>query len=104
MPDVARVFQALGDPTRRALVEAVTQAPLSVSRLAERLDVTLTAVGQHLQVLEDAGLVRTEKTGRIRSCQLDRPGLDALQNWLHARRSPLEQALDRLGDTLNDAG
>jgi DNA-binding transcriptional ArsR family regulator len=99
-PDVAKVFYALGDPTRRALIEAVTDAPLSVSKLAERLNVTLTAVGQHLQVLEEAGLVQTEKTGRTRTCQLARPGLDALDGWIKARKSPLEQALDRLGDVL----
>ncbi|HWU50670.1 MAG TPA: metalloregulator ArsR/SmtB family transcription factor [Asticcacaulis sp.] len=101
-PDVAKVFHALGDPTRRALIEAVTDAPLSVSKLAERLEVTLTAVGQHLQVLEEAGLVRTEKIGRTRTCQLARPGLDALEGWIKARKSPLEQALDRLGDVLDE--
>ncbi len=101
-PDPARVLTALGDPTRRALVEAVTNNPMSVSRLAERLGVTLTAVGQHLQVLEDCGLVRTEKVGRTRTCQLDRPGLAALDQWLKDRRSPIEQALDRLGDLMGD--
>ena len=101
-PDIARVFHALGDPTRRALIEAVTDAPLSVSKLAERLSVTLTAVGQHLQVLEEAGLVRTEKLGRTRTCRLAQPGLLALEGWLRARRSPLEQALDRLADVLDE--
>ncbi|MDI7775165.1 metalloregulator ArsR/SmtB family transcription factor [Asticcacaulis sp. EMRT-3] len=101
IPDVARVFYALGDPTRRALVEAVTDAPLSVSRLAEHLGVTLTAVGQHVQVLEEAGLVKTEKIGRTRTCQLDQPGLEALKLWISNRRSPLEQKLDRLGDLLD---
>ncbi len=99
----AQVFQALGDPTRRTLVEALTDGPMSVSRLAERLGVTLTAVGQHLAVLEAAGLVATEKLGRTRTCRLVRPGLDALEHWLRDRRSPLEKQLDRLGDMLDEA-
>src|SRR6185503_12449464 len=87
--DPARVFQALGDPTRRAIVEMVSERPRSVSRLAEPLGVTLTAVGQHLQVLEDCGLVRTEKVGRVRTCQVDPTGLDVLDRWTKARRHPL---------------
>ena len=64
-PDIDRVFHALGDPSRRAIVEKLSEGPLSVSRLAEPLDITLAAVVQHLQVLEESGLVQTEKVGRM---------------------------------------
>ena len=72
---VDRVFHALGNPTRRAIVEKLSQGPLSVSALAAPLDMTLTAVAQHLQVLEESGLVRTEKLGRVRTCQIETAGL-----------------------------
>ncbi len=100
--EIARVFHALGDPTRRAIVEMLTDGPRSVSRLAEPLAVTLTAVAQHLQVLEDAGLVRTEKLGRVRTCSLATAGLAALEQWIRARRSPWEVKLDQLGELLGD--
>ena len=99
--DAARVFQALGDTTRRDMVERLTDTPMSVSALAAPYDMTLTAVGQHLAILEAAGLVTTEKQGRVRVCKADSRGLRVLQNWLIARRSPLERSLDRLGDILD---
>ena len=97
---VARVLHALADPTRRALVERLGERPYSVSQLAEPLGVSLTAVGQHLQVLEEAGLVKTEKLGRVRSCQLVPGGLAVLQHWLDKRKSLAEKRLDRLGEWL----
>jgi len=100
--DAARVFQALGDATRRDMVERLTDTPMSVSALAAPYDMTLTAVGQHLAILETAGLVTTEKQGRVRVCKADDRGLKVLQNWLFDRRSPLERRLDRLGDILNE--
>jgi len=69
-----------------------------VSRLAEPYEMSLAAVLQHLQVLEDAGLVRTEKVGRVRSCRIDAVGLDVAQRWLKALRPEWEKRLDRLGD------
>jgi DNA-binding transcriptional ArsR family regulator len=98
--DIDRVFHALGDPTRRAMVEKLASGPLSVSSLAAPLNITLTAVGQHLQVLEECGLVRTEKPGRVRTCQLDPAGFTALEEWIRDRRSLWELRLDRLGDFL----
>ena len=100
--DAARVFQALGDATRRNMVERLTDTPMSVSALAAPYDMTLTAVGQHLAVLEAAGLVTTEKQGRVRVCKPEARGLQVLQNWLSDRRSPLERSLDRLGDILDE--
>ena len=99
-PDVNRVFHALGDPTRRAIVETLSERPLSVSALATPLDITLTAVGQHLQVLEECGLVHTEKIGRVRTCRLDAAGFSVLEQWIRDRRSAWERRLDRLGDLL----
>lgn len=98
--DIDRVFHALGDPTRRAIVDMLSERPLSVSRLAAPLNITLTAVRQHLQVLEESGLVRTEKVGRVRTCRIETAGFSALQQWIGDRRSRWERRLDRLGDLL----
>ena len=100
MPAIERIFHALGDPTRRAMVERISQGPISVSRLAEPLDMTLAAVVQHLQVLEESGLVKTEKTGRVRTCSIDPGGLAVMERWIAERRSVWDKRLDRLGDLL----
>jgi DNA-binding transcriptional ArsR family regulator len=96
------VFAALGDPTRRAIVERLSEGPVSVSRLAAPLGVTVTAVAQHLQVLEACGLARTEKTGRVRTCSLETAGFAVLQHWIADRRSAWERRLDRLGEILEE--
>jgi DNA-binding transcriptional ArsR family regulator len=101
-PDIDRVFQALGDPTRRAILEKLSQGPVSVSRLAEPLDITLAAVVQHLQVLEESGLVQTEKVGRVRTCRIEPAGLSVAEQWIGDRRSMWERRLDRLGDLLGE--
>lgn len=100
--DVDRVFHALGDATRRAIVDMLSERPQTVSRLAEPLGITLTAVVQHLQILEEAGLVRTEKTGRVRTAHIERAGFSALEKWIGDRRSTWEKRLDRLGDLLEE--
>ena len=99
-PDIGRVFHALGDPTRRAIMERLSPGPMSVSRLAEPLAMTLAAVVQHLQVLEECGLVQTEKLGRVRTCRVEPAGLDVVEQWVRDRRSVWEHRLDRLGDFL----
>ena len=99
-PSIDRVFHALGDPTRRAIVERLSEGPISVSRLAEPLDITLAAVVQHLQVLEESGLVQTEKVGRVRTCHLESAGLVVADHWIRDRRSMWDRRLDRLGDLL----
>jgi DNA-binding transcriptional ArsR family regulator len=101
-PDIDRVFHALGDASRRAIMEKLSQGPISVSRLAEPLDITLAAVVQHLQVLEESGLVQTEKVGRVRTCRIESAGLSVAQQWIAERRSMWERGLDRLGDLLAD--
>jgi len=97
---VDRVFHALGDPTRRAMMERLSAGPVSVSRLAEPFDMSLAAVVQHLQILEESGLVRTEKVGRVRTCSIDSRGLAVAAHWIGERRSMWEKRLDRLGDLL----
>ena len=99
-PNVDLVFHALGDATRRAIVEKLSEGPISVSRLAEPLAMTLAAVVQHLQVLEESGLVRTEKVGRVRTCRVAPAGLSTAEQWIRDRRSQWERRLDRLGELL----
>src|ERR1700720_160645 len=99
-PSVDRVFHALGDPTRRAIVEKLSEGPISVSHLARPLEITLAAVVQHLQILEKSGLVHTEKVGRVRTCRIEPRGLSVAEKWIEARRTLWEKRLDRLGDLL----
>ena len=99
---VDRVFHALGDPTRRAIIEKLSQGPMSVSRLAKPLDITLAAVVQHLQVLEKSGLVHSEKAGRVRICRMETRGLTVVERWIDDRRSLWERRLDRLGHLLDE--
>jgi DNA-binding transcriptional ArsR family regulator len=101
--NVHRVFHALGDPTRRAMVEKLSKGPVSASRLAIPLAITLTAVVQHLQVLEECGLVHTEKVGRVRTCRLETRGFSVLEQWIGNQRSMWERRLDRLGDLLAES-
>lgn len=100
--NVDRVFHALGDPTRRALVERIGEGPISVSRLAKPLAITLAAVVQHLQVLEKSGLVRSEKLGRVRTCRIETAGLSLAEQWIEDRRLSWERRLERLGDLLEE--
>jgi len=95
-----RVFQALADPTRRGLVERLVRGPASVSELSRPLAMSLPAVMQHLQVLEDAGLVKSEKTGRVRTCRIEPDALRAAEAWVTGQRTAWETRLDRLGDYL----
>lgn len=95
-----RIFHALGDRSRRAIVKKLSYGPVSVSQLAVPLGITLAAVVQHLQVLEESGLVRTSKAGRIRTCRLEPSGLTAAQHWISELRSMWERRLDRLGEVL----
>ena len=95
-------FQALADPTRRAMVERLTRSPASVSDLAQPLSMSLPAVMQHLAVLEGSGLVVSEKIGRVRMCRIEPRALSLAEQWINARRTEWERRLDRLGDYLED--
>ncbi len=95
-----RAFQALADPTRRAMVERLARGPASVGELARPLAMSLPAVMQHLAVLEDSGLVHSQKSGRVRTCRVDPDRLSLAERWINDRRCEWERRLDRLGDYL----
>jgi DNA-binding transcriptional ArsR family regulator len=80
------VYSALADPTRRFMVERLRAGQLTVSQLAEPLTMTLAAVGKHITVLESAGIIRTTKTGRVRSCVLVPGAFDEADAWLDEQR------------------
>ena len=94
---VGQVFHALGDPTRRAMLERLSRGPRSASQLARPLAVSLAAVVQHLQILEQSGIVRSEKTGRVRTCRLAPEGLRPAEQWIDERMALWGRRLDRLG-------
>ncbi|MFT3713524.1 MAG: metalloregulator ArsR/SmtB family transcription factor [Archangium sp.] len=94
------LFHALSDGTRRAMVERLIAGPASVSELAEPFDVSLSAVMQHLQLLEECGLVKTAKEGRVRTVNLQPGALAAAEKWFQQHRERWERRLDRLGDLL----
>jgi DNA-binding transcriptional ArsR family regulator len=95
-----QVFHALADSSRRSMVERLTHGTASVSELAQPLSMTLAAVVQHLGVLEAAGIVDSEKVGRVRVCQLAPQGLKPAEGWLATQRTQWERRLDRLGELL----
>jgi DNA-binding transcriptional ArsR family regulator len=101
-PSLDLVFQALADPTRRAMVERMTHGPASVSDLARPFAMTLAAVMQHLKVLEESGLVRTHKEGRVRTCTIEPTVLRTAEDWIADRRTSWETKLDRLGALLEE--
>src|SRR5579863_21680 len=102
MAELDRVFQALADPSRRAMVERLVRGPASVSQLAEPLPMSLPAVVQHLAVLEAAGLVVSEKVGRVRTCRLQPEVLRSVEAWVATQRTTWEHRLDRLEAALDD--
>jgi DNA-binding transcriptional ArsR family regulator len=95
--DLNRLFHALADPARRAMVERLSRGPAPVSELARPLPMSLPAAMQHLDVLEAAGLVRSEKIGRVRTCAIEPQALSQAEQWINARRTEWEHRLDRLG-------
>jgi DNA-binding transcriptional ArsR family regulator len=103
-PQLDLVFQALADPSRRTMVERLSRGPASVSDLAEPLDMSLPAVMQHLQVLETSGLVRSEKTGRVRTCRIEPRVLATAEGWFGKRRASWERRFDRLEALLSEEG
>ena len=98
--DLDRLFHALADPARRAIVERLSRGPAAVSELARPLPMSLPAAMQHLDVLELAGLVRSEKVGRVRTCAIEPGALSQAEQWINARRIEWEHRLDRLGEYL----
>jgi DNA-binding transcriptional ArsR family regulator len=94
------LFHALGDPTRRGMLDRLSRGPASVSELAKPLTISLPAVVQHLAVLEKSGLVRSQKVGRVRTCRIEPAALGRAEQWIAERRTTWESRLDRLGDYL----
>lgn len=95
-----RAFQALGDSSRRAMLQRLSRGPATVSELAHPLAMSLPAVMQHLAVLEGSGLVRSRKAGRVRTCQINPRALGMAEQWINQRRIEWELRLDRLGEYL----
>jgi DNA-binding transcriptional ArsR family regulator len=101
-PRLDRVFLALADPSRRSMVEQLSRGPASVTDLAEPLPMSLPAVLQHLQVLEESGVVRSKKVGRVRTCRIEVAALRSAEHWIKHRRAGWERRLDRLGAYLEE--
>jgi DNA-binding transcriptional ArsR family regulator len=98
------MFAALADGSRRTMVDRLSRGPATVKELAAPLKMSLPAVLQHLRVLEDSGLVRSSKNGRVRTCRLEPDALQEAEKWIAARRSGWERRLDRLDKFLDTEG
>lgn len=93
-------FQALADPYRRELVERLAQGPASVKQLAAPVPIGLPAVLKHLRILEDGGIVVSEKTGRVRTYRMQQNAFDELNRWIEQRQADMHAAFDRLADLM----
>jgi DNA-binding transcriptional ArsR family regulator len=102
--DLDRLFHALADPARRSMVERLSRGPAPMSELARPLPMSLPAAMQHLGVLEAAGLVRSQKVGRVRTCTIETQAIRQAEQWINARRTEWERRLDRLDDYLKTLG
>jgi DNA-binding transcriptional ArsR family regulator len=96
-PDFDRSFAALADPTRRGVIERLGHGDTSITELAESFGMTLTGIKKHVAILEEAGLVETEKVGRVRICRLGTRRLDDETAWIGMYQQMLDQRLNRLG-------
>ena len=97
-----RVFQALADPTRRAVLERLRRGPAPMSELAQPFPMALPSFAQHLDVLERCGLVRSRKAGRVRTYRFSPRPLQVADRWLARQREAWERRLDQLDDVLTD--
>src|SRR5262245_45864681 len=95
-----RLFHALADPTRRAMVERLSRGQTSVSELARPFAISMPAVVTNLQIMEASGLVRSEKVGRVRTCRVEPAALQTVERWIADRRASWERRFDRLGEIL----
>jgi DNA-binding transcriptional ArsR family regulator len=92
-----RAFAAISDSTRRGILRRLGSSDASITDLADKFEMTLTGMKKHVQVLEDAGMVETEKVGRVRICRLGRRRLDAEAEWIRSYADMVDARLDRLG-------
>jgi DNA-binding transcriptional ArsR family regulator len=90
------IFQALADPTRRAVLQRLGRGPASISELAEPFDMALPSFMKHIRLLEESGWIQSSKAGRVRTCTLDKKSLAAAEGWLAAQRALWEARTDRL--------
>lgn len=100
--DLNGVFLALADPTRREVIRALGRGPASVGELAQPFAITLPSFMKHIRTLEDSGLVRTSKSGRVRTCTLDRDRFAVVANWLDEQRRVWDDRTDRLESLVTD--
>jgi DNA-binding transcriptional ArsR family regulator len=103
-PHLDGIFHALADPGRRIMVDRLSHGPASVTQLGQPLAMSLAAVLHHVQVLEVCGLIRSQKIGRTRTCNINPAALRSAEAWISDRRALWERRLDRLGGYLADAG
>lgn len=94
--DLDAAFAALADPTRRAIVSRLCERPQSVSELSRPFDIALPSLLKHVRVLEQSGLVSSEKTGRVRTCRIEPRALQAAESWIHSHVTEWEKRLDRM--------
>lgn len=94
--DLDRAFSALADPTRRAIVSRLCEGPKSISELSEPFDMALPSLLKHVQVLEQSGLISSEKTGRVRTCRIEPHALQETEAWIHQHVASWERRLDRM--------
>jgi DNA-binding transcriptional ArsR family regulator len=95
-------FAALSDPTRRGVIEQLGRSDASITALADKFHMTLTGMKKHVSVLERAGLVTTEKVGRVRTCRLGQGGLEAEAEWIEAHRKLFEARFEALDTLINE--
>jgi DNA-binding transcriptional ArsR family regulator len=101
-PELDVVFHALADPSRRSIVDRLSRGPATVTELAAPLPMSMPAVMQHVQVLEQSGLVSSRKVGRVRTCSIEVRALHPVERWIEERRSGWERRLDRVGAYLEE--
>ena len=101
-PSLDLSFAALSDATRRGVLEQLGRADASITSLAERFHMTLTGMKKHVSVLEKAGLVTTQKVGRVRTCRLGQRGLEAEAEWIEAYRKLFDARFDALDEIIRE--
>ena len=101
-PSLDLSFAALSDATRRGIIDQLGRGDASITSLADRFEMTLTGMKKHVQVLERAGLVVTQKVGRVRRCRLGKRGLAAEGEWIEVHRTLFEARFDALDDIISE--
>ena len=101
-PPLDRSFAALSDATRRGIIDQLGRADASITSLADKFQMTLTGMKKHVQVLERAGLVVTQKVGRVRTCKLGKRGLKAEAEWIEAHRKLFEVRFEALDEIISE--